>query len=102
MVVSGDEDLLETIESAQTCGTRVRLVEISIGGIGKALVRAVDRRRLVGEAFWQAHLRCSDLPAHRLTGRERGWCREVPRNLAVFRLSELGAPLGRAEVVEAT
>src|SRR3954453_15753140 len=44
VVISGDEDLLDAIESAQAHGTRVHLLEIPIGGIADALLRAVDRR----------------------------------------------------------
>lgn len=53
VVVSGDEDLLDAIESAQANGTRVHLLEIPIGGIAEALLRAVDRRGQLDEGFWQ-------------------------------------------------
>lgn len=57
VVISGDEDLLDAIESAQANGTRVHLLEIPIGGIADALLRAVDRRGLLDETFWQLHIR---------------------------------------------
>ena len=56
VMISGDEDLLEAIESAQASGTRVQLLEIPIGGIARDLLRAVDRRQLLDETFWTTHL----------------------------------------------
>ncbi len=56
VVVSGDEDLLDAIESAQANGTRVHLLEIPIGGIADAVYQAVDRKGTLDEAFWQARL----------------------------------------------
>ena len=56
VVISGDEDLLDAIESAQSYGTRVHLLEIPIGGIADALLRSVDRRDTLDESFWRGHL----------------------------------------------
>ena len=55
VVLSGDEDLLDAIESAQANGTRVHLLEVPIGGIADGLLRAVDRRGLLDELFWKEH-----------------------------------------------
>lgn len=57
VVLSGDEDLLDAIESAQANGTRVHLLEIPIGGIAEALLRAVDRRGQLDDAVWQEQFR---------------------------------------------
>jgi len=62
VIMSGDEDLLDAIESAQANGTRVHLLEIPIGGIAAALLRAVDSRGLIDEEFWQEHLHRVDEP----------------------------------------
>lgn len=53
VVVSGDEDLLEAIESAQANGTRVHLLEIPIGGIAAALLNVVDRRAVLAGDVWK-------------------------------------------------
>ena len=54
VVISGDEDLLDAIESAQANGTRVHLLEIPIGGIAEAMLRAFDKiAELDGEFFKQ-------------------------------------------------
>ena len=51
VVISGDEDLLDAIESAQANGTRVHLLEIPIGGIAEAMLqsgeKSRDRRRIL-------------------------------------------------------
>ena len=56
VVVSGDEDLLDAIESAQANGTRVHLLEIPIGGIADPLLRSFDNRKTLGADFWVQHL----------------------------------------------
>ena len=54
VVISGDEDLLDAIESAQANGTRVHLLEIPIGGIAEAMLRAFDKiAEIDGEFFDQ-------------------------------------------------
>jgi hypothetical protein len=52
VVVSGDEDLLEAIESAQANGTRVHMLEIPIGGITDTLLNVVDRRAVLTAEVW--------------------------------------------------
>lgn len=56
VVVTGDEDILEGIETAQDFGVRVHLLEIPIGGVAPAMMHAVDRTKTLGEAFWKQHL----------------------------------------------
>lgn len=62
VVISGDEDLLDAIESAQANGTRVHLLEIPIGGIADGLLRSFDNRGRLDEEFWQEHLRRVEIP----------------------------------------
>lgn len=56
VLLSGDEDLLEAVESAQASGARVHLLEIPIGGIAPALLNAVDRTTRLDATFWAQHL----------------------------------------------
>lgn len=56
VVVSGDEDLLDAIESAQANGTRVHLLEVPIGGIAPALLRCFDRVGTLGLDFFSMQL----------------------------------------------
>lgn len=51
VVISGDDDLLEAIESAQRFGTRVHLLEVPFGGVSRDLLRAFDRRSTLDREF---------------------------------------------------
>lgn len=55
VVISGDEDLLDAIESAQANGTRVHLLEIPIGGIAEAMLRAFDKIAELDGEFFSKH-----------------------------------------------
>lgn len=56
VLISGDEDLLDAIESAQANGTRVHLLEIPVGGIADAIYRAVDRTGTLSKQLWEEQL----------------------------------------------
>jgi uncharacterized LabA/DUF88 family protein len=62
VLVTGDEDMLEAVESAQRSGTRVHPLEIPIGGIADPLLNAVDRRVLIDSAFMDGRLEWLDAP----------------------------------------
>lgn len=51
VVLSGDEDLLEAIESAQRSGTRVHLLEVRFGGVSRELLRTFDQRATINREF---------------------------------------------------
>lgn len=95
VVLSGDEDLLDAIESAQANGTRVHLLEIPIGGIADPLLRAVDRRGQLDEQFWkeQFQLIQPQAPTEQKFG-ERATTRQPTQANST---TEEGAPLPRPE-----
>lgn len=60
VLLSGDEDLLDAIDSAQAHGTRVHLLEIPVGGISRLLIQAADRRCELPQKFFKDHFHHRD------------------------------------------
>jgi|GEM_PF-829926 len=56
VVISGDDDLLEAIESAQRVGTRVHLLEVPFGGVSRDLLRTFDRRGTLDREFLSQYI----------------------------------------------